>query len=480
MNVNHGAQKILLDGKTEADCYHDAGDRGFFSILTDRHGRKKQTSHRLEEMATVIENVDPTQDTWLSQAEFFRPNRRAIYMLRVNLLFVDMDTYRVAWSEGRTPEEQAVSVAWFCTETGIPRPSLIVYSGRGLQIKWLLDRPLPRQALPRWNACQRYLVKGLIDYGADPAAKDVSRVLRLVGTTNSKSGNICRVVHVESDEQGNPVRYNFEYLCESLLPVYRQDIEAERKTRRERLRLTGIAGNGNTSGLKRLSDRQLAWDRLEDLRRIANLRNGIPEGQRMLHLFWRLNFLLHSGATNSQQMYHEAAALAREIDPHWTYESPQLMTLYAKAKAHGEGKTVVFNKERYTPLYTPRNDTLINMFGITDDEQRQLRTIISKDLALERRREREQARRRAAGALEREDYLQSVRVDEKLARERDRERKQTQRRTAGILERDQYLQSVNTKREQARSLRQQGMSIRSIADRMGVSIGAVSGYLKSS
>jgi hypothetical protein len=118
----------------------------------------------------------------------------------------------------------------------------------------------------------------------------------------------------------------------------------------------------------------------------------------MQHLFWRLNFLLLSGATHSGQMYHEAAALARELDPRWNYCSAELMTLYAKAKAFEAGEQVEFGGKQFAPLYTPKNDTLINLFRITDDEQRKLRTIISRDVAKERDRERHTARRRAAGA----------------------------------------------------------------------------------
>ncbi|WP_178377650.1 hypothetical protein [Nitrosomonas cryotolerans] len=55
--------------------------------------------------------------------------------------------------------------------------------------------------------------------GADVSAKDASRVLRLVETVNSKSNQVCRVVHVENGSDGQPVRYNFEYLAEILLPV---------------------------------------------------------------------------------------------------------------------------------------------------------------------------------------------------------------------------------------------------------------------
>ncbi len=400
------AQLELFSPSDEAGTYHDSSRPGFFALLVANGNTKRQNAYRLSEMPTVLNLLDKSRDTWLSQAEFMRPNRRVVNLLRIGLLFVDLDTYRMPWARGKTPEDLATFVTYFCQAEGIPHPSLMVYSGRGLQLKWLLDGTIPRQALPRWNACQRQLVDKLSELGADPAAKDASRVLRLVNTVNTKSGNKCRVVHV-LEEQGKPLRYNFEYLCEMLLPTARWDIEQQRKERVERQQLHLISG-GSPSNLRAFSGRRLAWDRLEDLRRLAELRGGIQAGERMQHLFWRLNFLLLSGATNSSQMYHEAVALARELDPSWTYRSQELMTLYAKAKQYEAGETVDFGGRQYPPLYTPRNDTLIDLFQITDDEQRSLRTIISKSMATERRRERDrqrhEARRRAAGAVDRETY----------------------------------------------------------------------------
>ncbi|MFI2878831.1 hypothetical protein ACH7AJ_24910 [Klebsiella aerogenes] len=92
----------------------------------------------------------------------------------------------------------------------------------------------------------------------------------------------------------------------------------------------------------------------------------------MRHLFWRLNFLLLSGATNSAQMYHEAAALSSELDTRWSYRSKELMTLYSKAKSYEAGERVEFGGKSFAPLYTPKNDTLINLFQISQQEQEQL------------------------------------------------------------------------------------------------------------
>ncbi|MBD4934940.1 replication protein, partial [Xanthomonas citri pv. citri] len=65
---------------------------------------------------------------------------------------------------------------------------------------------------------------------------------------------------------------------------------------------------------------------------------------------------------------------------------------------------VSFGGKEFAPLYTPKNDTLLNLFQITQDEQRQLRTIIGADMAAERHKTREKARRRQAGAVDRETY----------------------------------------------------------------------------
>ena len=125
------------------------------------------------------------------------------------------------------------------------------------------------------------------------------------------------------------------------------------------------------------------------------------------------------------------------------------MTLYSKAKAYEKGEKISFGGREFAPLYTPKNDTLINLFQITDDEQAALRTIISKDMALERRRER------------------------------DRTRDEARRRAAGAVDRETYLEAANAKQAQAQALRAQGLSIRAIAQQMNVSVGSVSGYLKA-
>lgn len=427
----------------EAELYHSSRP-GFFSLLTNSPKGKHQKSYRLTDLHRVLPLVDRSCDTWMSQAEFSRPNRRVVNLARIGLLFADLDYYRVPGLSGRPADDVAWLLLEHCRNEGIPIPSLIIGSGQGLQVKWLLEGTIPRHALPRWNACQRHLVDALSLFGADPQAKDASRVLRLVDTVNTKNGQICRVVHVQNGTDNQPLRHNFEELCENLLPVSRWDIEAQRAERelrkQQKLKLESVTG-GNKSPLKGFSGSRLAWDRLDDLRKLARLRGGVQEGERMLHLHWQMNFLLLSGATHSTQMWHEAAELARQIDSSWGYNSPELGTLYEKAKAYNAGEKVEFNGKQYPPLYTPRNDTLINLFRITDDEQKELQTIISKG---------EKKIREKARDAERKGWKQS---------------------------RAEYEGEAQARAHKARELRAQGMSIRTIAQDMGISKSQVQRYL---
>lgn len=450
-------QASLLNPECEAELYHRAGSRGFFAHLVKDGGGTRQRSYRIDRLPAVIDRADPRKDNYISQAEFIKPNRRVVNLLRMNLSFIDLDIYRVdgsIWHGFVATPQMACAILLFCNDEGIPPPSIIAFSGRGLYLKWLYETPVPRQALPRWNALQRRLVELFKPFGADYRAKDASRLLRLMGTTNTKSGEIVRVLHVET-ENGEPIHYGFDWLAFEILETDRDTIrearrqaEARRegKNAKKRAKLTVIDG-GNPSGLRKFNPMRLSWDRLEDLRRLATLRgwteNGIPKGHRETYLFWSANFMLSSGATSPGQMFYEVEALAREVCPALIPEVRQaLSTVYRKGLAHAAGERVEFNGRKYPPLYTPRNETLAEQFQITREEERQLQTIISEEEALER----------------------------------DRKRKA---RSEHSVDRATYIESAEMKRAEARLLRAKGMKQREIAAEMGISIGAVNEYLKS-
>lgn len=430
-------QVPLFSPADEAGFYHRPDSGGYFSLLTSLEGgRKVQHSYPTLKMPVVLSLIDANRDTWISQAEFWSSLRRVVNVKSIGLAFLDIDFYRedVEWGRGRTPERAAEDFVGLCDDFGIPRPSLIIYSGRGLQVKWFFVTALPRMAMPRWNAVEKVLVEKFAFCGADPLARDSARVLRLVQTVNTKSKQVCRPIWVNTDENNQPVRYDFEYFAECVLPiprsVARQHVEIARQTAKT-----------PRSGVSRgLTIETLNWNRVEDLRTIVRLRSGMPEGLRMQMLFYTLNFLALSHQVTPTTFYYEAAAIAREIDPTWTMRSAELKTVYAKMKDYLAGKTVEFNGRTYPALYTPTNDTIINVFGITSEEQKELKTIIDDT----------------------EHYRRQV-VD---------------RRKNGMMSRFDYVDRAEQRSVQAMLLREKGLSIRQIAKEMKVSVGSVAGYLK--
>ena len=141
-------QLSLFDRDEEARAYHDPEQAGFFSILVNAKGDKRQSSHRLIDMPTVLGLIDKNRDTWMTQAEFIRPNRRVVNLARVGLLFAELDTYRKPWASGRTPEQLVDSVLYHCTQEGMPPPQYwfsqaVAYKPNGFSKGRCQDRHYP-------------------------------------------------------------------------------------------------------------------------------------------------------------------------------------------------------------------------------------------------------------------------------------------------------------------------------------------------
>lgn len=350
---------------------------GYFAVLW-KDGQKSvhQISYPLEALAPVIQTVNPAYDTWISQATFISKNRRAVSLRSVGLLFADLDTYNLPGLAGRTPEALVTLFLGYCAAEGLPPPSIILFSGRGLQVKWLLEETIDRGSILAWNDVQRALVHVLDGFGADRQARDVSRVLRLEKTVNSKSGEVVRVVHIEPNTAfGEPVRYSFEDLAQALLPRLNPLTPLTPQDKEQTCLTQKVHPRRSPSGL---SANALNWARLEDIRTLWRLRGGVVEGYRETTLFWCMNFLVMAAPVPDNQFWYEARALASEIYPGDYWRESDLSTVYRKAQEYRAGSRVIYQGRMYPPLYTPKNETLAEAFRIEPDEERHLQTIISQ------------------------------------------------------------------------------------------------------
>lgn len=107
-------------------------------------------------------------------------------------LYVDLDIYNSSYCE--LSKEQ---ILWNLEEDyfglKIPHPNYVIDSGRGMYLLWRIDEHI--NAYPRWEKVQRYLSDTLLEFGADTAViSDSARVLRVLGSVNSKSGTIVNIM----------------------------------------------------------------------------------------------------------------------------------------------------------------------------------------------------------------------------------------------------------------------------------------------
>ena len=397
--MNGTALTSYVNGELfEPSEYIDQTGPGWFSVLAKPSGVARQNSYTLDLLPTVVKAADPNIDTWITQAVFNAANRRAVNVRSVGLLFADLDTYNVSGLTSKGPEEQALELVAICVAEELPTPSIIMFSGRGLQAKWLLADALSAVGLQEWNEAQLALVKLLRPFAADRASRDISRVLRLDRTTNTKSGQLCRIVFTSSGVDGVLARYQFSDLHRNLTRRFVTD-QKQVPSRVNATRLRAVTTSG-------LSFTRLNWYRLFDLKELWKLRGGVPVGYREVTLFWQLNFLIRAEPGRARDLWCEAQALASQIDPSggW-YTQTDLSTLYRKAKEGRAGDSVQYRGREYPPLYTPRNQTLIDLFVITPKEERYMRTIISKTEKYRRVIEK----RRAEGVKPREESLTRTR-----------------------------------------------------------------------
>jgi hypothetical protein len=128
-------------------------------------------------------------------------------------LWIDLDCGEAKAAEGKgypTQEAGLLKLREFCKVLNLPRP-IIIDSGYGLHIYWLIEEVLTRQ---QWNPLAKRLRELCIEHNliVDPAVFEASRVLRIPGTFNFKRGSKVEVNVINE----NTERMTYEHIKELL------------------------------------------------------------------------------------------------------------------------------------------------------------------------------------------------------------------------------------------------------------------------
>lgn len=385
--------------------YHDKADKKkrayihFFSknkIFTyidkkTNEEKKASTSNsslsKLKETLTDLKDVVDVYAT-VNQFTFTRKLENLIY---TTMFYSDLDIYHTGFKD-ISKEDFIEKVLNYCFENKIPEPNLMIYSGNGFYLKWLFSEKCNKYefTLDKYKIAQKAINQLFQFLGADSKALDASRVLRLPGSINSKTGKKCEVIYF------NDERKSAQDLFEAFSHFYTPEPAKPLKSRSKKVvadetvnqekplkqKLLLVKRDSSKAPKKTLSGPILAKARYDDLKKLIEIRNNNIENSRMSFLFWLLNFKALCGSTNFVDFESDAYEIAEKLNfkkNEWSFD--ELSTLENKVKKHNDGyKKVVKQNDEYfklSNLYTPKNQTLIDIFQITDEEQKKLKTIIS-------------------------------------------------------------------------------------------------------
>jgi hypothetical protein len=378
---------------------HGAARHGRVTVAVSngRHGWKER-SIPAEDLDYALSDLVGWHDLYFSMNRFRTKRRRVACLAELGALFADLDYYKTAFAD-RGPREIVDLAVVTLEHAGMPLPSLAIYSGRGMALIWL-HSPVPPAALPRWRRCQQRLHDALRPYGADPLATDAARVLRIIGSINSRSGAF--VVAIEPPTPPRP----FDELADQITAQI-IDLETERP-RRATARHTPVR-----AGLVRRCNFNAAtlWQgRCAELDALLKHRwlGALPAGHRDAWAFFSsvgISYLVPSTVLRRELCEIASQATAGAWSESETHQ--RLQAVLHRAAQAARGERVDWAGRSFDPRYRFRDETIIRALDISEAEMRDLgfRHLVTHEMKREQARARLTNWRRQQGVTARDDYL---------------------------------------------------------------------------
>ncbi|WP_283716272.1 DNA-binding response regulator [Clostridium perfringens] len=281
------------------------------------------------------------ENIYITLNTFYKPCRRLENIKELNTLFIDLDYYKT----GKTKNQVLMDLEKNYFNQSIPIPNYVIDSGRGMYLIWIINA-VPSKALPLWKAVQEYLYNQLKCFGADRQALDATRILRVPGSINSKSKTVVNIL----DE------YEYIYDLREIQNGFLPELKPyERK-------------KGRPSKINYIyRERSLYYGRIQDIIKLCELREYDLKGHRELILFL-YRYYLCSFTEDIEKALNDVL---------------ELNSMFRQALSEREVIRATRSAERCyldkNKQYKYKNETLIELLEITEEEQKYMTIIISKE-----------------------------------------------------------------------------------------------------
>lgn len=369
-NTEHVAiptqSEMTVKQKYIQSIHHNDDNKCWITVAEKNKQGFTQWHYKYLDLLAGAEEIVPKNDGYISINAFYMTYRRIEYLRQLNYLYLDLDIYKVNMSKQQALWEiDAVLMG-----DDVPYPSKIIDSGNGLYLLWELKRT-PSKALPLWNALQRFLYEKFKHVGADKAALDCTRVLRVVDTNNTKNNNILPVWERYSQQVWGP--YTLRELQEKYLPVLTPYTDTKKKIAPKRGRKPNI--------VRLFKEETLCYYRTLDFIKLCELRKWDMRGCREHILFLYRIYSIQVFEDNER-----ALEAVLELNSQFLEPLPEREATRATRSAEKK-------------QYKYKNETIIELLDISMEEQKHMLITISEDEIKRRNNENHKKSRRNENGL---------------------------------------------------------------------------------